>query len=485
MRASHLFFLRCAACIDRSRFRHLLARVIRGIGRVCGLEHALQRQLHALLELQPVQYGAATLLWLFCARWRLPIPRYSIHRMITITAARAAALRLCDHYLARSQNLWVARQRLLLDAASCDSPDAVAHARWELDRILSAALPCPAKPNAHFESGAATAALRDIATVFEGRGVRMFLVSGTLLGAVRDGRFVRSDYDIDVGYFAADAAPVEIARAITESGQFIHVNQNEFFISAEHTNGITIDVFAHFEEAGYFWHGSAQHRWYNSAFELEAIDFEGGRYLVPTDADGYLTENYGDWRVPTILWDVSFDTPNRVFPASLESLFMLLDYAALRDNRFRAQQALIALRDNFGIDYTRHLPHGAWLHASPSRKFPSTIVCGNFDPPDSDELRLIERAKELGGRVIVAVADNRVLERRLGRPAISDAAYRATFVRELRHVDDVFVDDGGGARREQVQREAGIRLLLPAGLEKEFAEYSSHIVVAATRPPPG
>src|SRR5690606_8053289 len=46
------------------------------------------------------------------------------------------------------------------------------------------------------------------------------------------------------------------------------------------------------------WHGSAINRWNNSAFALKPYDFRGHTVLGPEDFDRYLTENYGNWRVP-------------------------------------------------------------------------------------------------------------------------------------------------------------------------------------------
>jgi hypothetical protein len=44
-------------------------------------------------------------------------------------------------------------------------------------------------------------ALREIRDYLQGKGIDVFLVSGTFLGCIRDGDFISGDKDIDLGIF--------------------------------------------------------------------------------------------------------------------------------------------------------------------------------------------------------------------------------------------------------------------------------------------
>src|SRR5690606_9688898 len=75
-------------------------------------------------------------------------------------------------------------------------------------------------------------------------------------------------------------------------------------------NGTNIDIFVHHREPDVIWHGGVKIRWDNTPFGLVPCDFLGRRFLIPSNADRYLTENYGDWKVPVTDFDSAYDTPN-------------------------------------------------------------------------------------------------------------------------------------------------------------------------------
>ena len=54
------------------------------------------------------------------------------------------------------------------------------------------------------------------------------------------------------------------------------------------------------------------------------MDFLAKKYLVPTDFDKYLTENYGNWRVPKVNFDCFYDTPNVKQQCTHEGTIFLL-----------------------------------------------------------------------------------------------------------------------------------------------------------------
>jgi hypothetical protein len=74
---------------------------------------------------------------------------------------------------------------------------------------------------------------------------------------------------------------------------------------------VHVDVFIHHREGPVIWHASSLFRWDNAAFDLVRYDLAGTVVLGPGDADRYLTENYGKWRIPVTQFNSAVDTTNQ------------------------------------------------------------------------------------------------------------------------------------------------------------------------------
>jgi hypothetical protein len=185
--------------------------------------------------------------------------------------------------------------------------------------------PAPVRPPV-FDRAAAGRALADFAATMQRHGLPWFVISGTFLGAVRDGGFLPHDDDIDVGVMASEV-PVAALEAALRADPRLHVAEMEWltvlpppgggaparfpvFLKVAHVNGIQIDIFLHHADGGTLWHASRLFRWDNAAFGLSTHDLDGMAVLGPAEADRYLTENYGDWRTPRPLFNSASDTPN-------------------------------------------------------------------------------------------------------------------------------------------------------------------------------
>lgn len=152
-----------------------------------------------------------------------------------------------------------------------------------------------------------------VADVLEEIDLEFFLSLGTCLGAIRERKFIKIDKDIDLGVLQENLVP---------KAQMI-VNQ---FIK----KGIKVEILDHRHRR--LWDGSiygikfwgygergdlvgyakingkraipshiGSHWFVNTAKFLEElieIEFYGRRFKVPKDSDGYLTEIYGNWRIP-------------------------------------------------------------------------------------------------------------------------------------------------------------------------------------------
>lgn len=156
----------------------------------------------------------------------------------------------------------------------------------------------------------AATALKSLKKLMDAQGQPFFLISGTLLGCIRENALLPHDKDIDVGVFE-DIDLVQIATVLRRSGCFlIQHQQHARVLQVKHINGVLIDIFQHWREDGQYIHAGQKTRWRNSIFTLKPVDFLGETFLIPDPAEVYLTENYGNWQQPKVDYDTFTDTPN-------------------------------------------------------------------------------------------------------------------------------------------------------------------------------
>lgn len=156
----------------------------------------------------------------------------------------------------------------------------------------------------------ASHALSDLKICLDTAGITFFLISGTLLGCIREGKMLQHDKDIDIGIWQ-DQKAKELIESIRCSGYFyILPSSNDDILVVRHVNGVTIDIFSHYYEKGNYFHAGGKCRWWNTPFNLIPYKFLDGQYLIPENYSLYLTENYGTWEIPTTEFDSALDTPN-------------------------------------------------------------------------------------------------------------------------------------------------------------------------------
>lgn len=155
--------------------------------------------------------------------------------------------------------------------------------------------------------------LLDAKQALDGGGVPFFLMAGTVLGYIRDGRLLEGDKDVDIGVFERDYDKPKIIAALKDSGRFriVRVDNHAERLRAIHRNGVWIDIFPYFSEGEKTWHAGSVVRWWHEPFDLAPYVLEGQDFMIPADTDAYLTWNYGpSWREPDSLFDVYKDAPN-------------------------------------------------------------------------------------------------------------------------------------------------------------------------------
>jgi tetratricopeptide (TPR) repeat protein len=172
-------------------------------------------------------------------------------------------------------------------------------------------------------------ALLDLRHDLAAGGIDFFLISGTLLGCVREGDVLAHDKDFDVGVMDSFSVS-DIRRALEDSGRFMVIpGPRDSIVRVKHANGVLGDIFRHWEEDGRILHEGQKTRWWNSPFTLKQTTFLGESFLIPEDVDRYLTENYGSWRVPEVDFETFCDTPNMIVSEKKELLWYF--YRALFD----------------------------------------------------------------------------------------------------------------------------------------------------------
>lgn len=151
------------------------------------------------------------------------------------------------------------------------------------------------------------------------KGLKPFLMSGTLLGFAREGGLLPHDKDIDIGIIGWENQ-YAIAEALIEAGHFsFDISQlkgsERFLITAfDLRNGNAVDFFLFHDKKDYLLHGinfdmGFAQNFKFSNFTLEEVDFLGEKFFVPGNVDLNLTENYGDWRTPATSYIVVVESP--------------------------------------------------------------------------------------------------------------------------------------------------------------------------------
>lgn len=308
----------------------------------------------------------STMRWAAAIEGAGSIPKaYRPDRRLRSPEARQLALEIVERRFEETADPEIGRHRsyLLRDRGAADQ-DVRQFVRDSLEALLGTKAISPPK-KATMKPDAAFELLCLLHEALSAAGMRPFLVSGTLLGQVRNGDLLDYDYDLDVGVLPGDGSADDVAAALAVvPGLEFEVEQ--WRVWGTHRNGVAFDVFVHYEERHRFYHATRTHAWWNSPFGLVEAKMRGKSFWVPDDVDTYLAENYGDWKAPIAFYHKSFDTPNREYCDTAEALLYLYELvanAAQRKDRFVCESAARELAHNFGIDVRHHFNQSVLLDA--------------------------------------------------------------------------------------------------------------------------
>jgi len=160
-----------------------------------------------------------------------------------------------------------------------------------------------------------------VADVLEDIGVEFFLNAGTLLGAIRERKFIETDRNVDLAMLQENLIPIakELESRLIKKGITVQI------IDHRHNKPWNGSVYA-IKFRGYGEHGELPafmkikgkraipshlgDHWFvfTARFfeELDEIEFYGRTFKIPKDVNGFLTESYGDWRTSTKLSNIIY-----------------------------------------------------------------------------------------------------------------------------------------------------------------------------------
>lgn len=164
----------------------------------------------------------------------------------------------------------------------------------------------------------ALAVLTDAVAALQRAGVTAWLTDGTLLGAVRERRFIAHDRDMDLGAMITQHSGAAM-RELRAAGFHLRKTLGSKAAGLEYKldrDGFRLDIFWHYDDPqGGVWHaawqGKTMLRYAYETLALAPMDFMGRRFWAPYPPKLHLVAKYGmDWRTPKPTWDWAMDPVN-------------------------------------------------------------------------------------------------------------------------------------------------------------------------------
>lgn len=198
--------------------------------------------------------------------------------------------------------------------------------------------------------------------------IKAFPVFGSLLGLVRDGKFMDYDKDADLGIFIENTDEiVKIVKTLCSHTRFTAPSiisapkasnvWNIAIYDGQNSTGIDLFFFykqpAHFETGIYTACGIL--KWAFSPFELVQGTLAGKTYWLPENVEQHLTELYNNWKEPVEAWDSLLNCPNLTKDSSHASVLygLLRLYQALQDGKTKkALNYYQTLSTRFGMQFS-------------------------------------------------------------------------------------------------------------------------------------
>ena len=152
---------------------------------------------------------------------------------------------------------------------------------------------------------AAAERLIDIKRILDQLGAVFFIASGTCLGAVRDGKFIEWDDEMDmgsvIGLNGLDEKTIDRGiAAFEDNGYYVHIDRSSRHIGVHVVKGsIRADWTCHRIVGDSVFQYPGVRTPLALFTQLKEIDFIGEKFLVPNPPEKYLETKYGsNWATP-------------------------------------------------------------------------------------------------------------------------------------------------------------------------------------------
>jgi phosphorylcholine metabolism protein LicD len=140
-----------------------------------------------------------------------------------------------------------------------------------------------------------------VRNILEDHDIACFIAGGTLLGMIREGDFIKWDWDVEINVRTEEARP--------KFNQLINTLKKQGFVIVKYDEGkenfkIAASIFGtKYEIIGYYLNGQVRMR---KRYQMPAYLFKEGRklqlrgetYDVLNPPEEYLAHTYGDWKTP-------------------------------------------------------------------------------------------------------------------------------------------------------------------------------------------
>lgn len=149
--------------------------------------------------------------------------------------------------------------------------------------------------------------LNDFDNICDKNNIMYFAESGTLLGAIRDGKIISHDDDIDVSMFEPDFRKLVHVMKNNDKYHIIRPSFRLYKFCRKDTPGVFIDIFIIQEKNNVFRYKEELHikawpKFYfrkDELFPLKKIKFHNQFIWIPNNPIPYLERSYGkNWKIP-------------------------------------------------------------------------------------------------------------------------------------------------------------------------------------------
>jgi hypothetical protein len=179
-----------------------------------------------------------------------------------------------------------------------------------------------------FNINGATTTLKTVNQILIKKGLKPFLISGSLLGLMRDGKIMDHDKDLDMGLIGWESQ-FDLAQALLEAGHFdfdlnrLNGNKTYLISAVDQRTNISIDFFIFHEKGDHFLHGIDYDYGFTqnfkfSKFNLTQKEFFNDDFYIPENWTKMLNENYGEWTTPQHSYVVTVESPALINQGSIK-----------------------------------------------------------------------------------------------------------------------------------------------------------------------